>query len=71
MIFSDLLYARAGIAYSYNTGEPMVKYTDEQIIDLIIEKYEQSEDLSFLPRLSKAGKGITRKFLNKSGGKAF
>ncbi len=34
-----LLYARAGIAYSYNTGEKMVKYTDEKIIDLIVEKF--------------------------------
>ncbi|MBN2347540.1 MAG: excinuclease ABC subunit UvrA [Bacteroidales bacterium] len=37
--FLRLLFARAGIAYSYNTGEPMVKYTDEQIIHLILEKF--------------------------------
>ncbi len=37
--FLRLLYARAGIAYSYNTGEPMVKYTDDQIINLILENY--------------------------------
>jgi excinuclease ABC subunit A len=34
-----LLYARAGEAYSYITGEKMVKYTDEQILELILEKY--------------------------------
>ncbi|MDR0505937.1 MAG: excinuclease ABC subunit UvrA [Dysgonamonadaceae bacterium] len=38
--FLRLLYARAGEAYSYLTGEKMVKYTDEQILDLIINKYE-------------------------------
>ncbi|MBQ4391272.1 MAG: excinuclease ABC subunit UvrA [Paludibacteraceae bacterium] len=37
--FLRLLYARAGGAYSYATGEKMVKYTDEQIIDLIIKEY--------------------------------
>ena len=34
-----LLYARAGEAYSYETGEKMVKYTDEQILELILDKY--------------------------------
>ncbi len=37
--FLRLLYARAGIAYSINTGEKMVKYTDKQIVDLILDKY--------------------------------
>lgn len=37
--FMRLLYARAGDAYSYNTGEKMVKYTDDQIIDRIIESF--------------------------------
>ncbi|QRX64464.1 excinuclease ABC subunit UvrA [Dysgonomonadaceae bacterium zrk40] len=37
--FLRLLYARAGEAYSYLTGEKMVKYTDEQILELILEKY--------------------------------
>jgi len=37
--FLRLLYARAGIAYSYKTGEKMVKYTDEKIIELIHEKF--------------------------------
>lgn len=35
-----LLYARAGTAYSLHTGEEMVKYTDEQILDLILDKYD-------------------------------
>lgn len=34
-----LLYARAGIAYSYNTGEEMVHYTDEQIVEIILTRY--------------------------------
>lgn len=37
--FLRLLYARAGEAYSYLTGEKMVKYTEEQILDLIQGKY--------------------------------
>ncbi len=37
--FLRLLYARAGEAYSYITGEKMVKYTDSQILELILEKY--------------------------------
>lgn len=35
-----LLYARAGEAYSYLSGERMVKYTEEQILDLIYNNYE-------------------------------
>lgn len=37
--FLRLLYARIGEAYSYETGEKMVKYTSEKIIDLIHEKF--------------------------------
>jgi excinuclease ABC subunit A len=38
--FLRLLYARAGDAYSYVSGEKMVKYTDGQILDLILSKFE-------------------------------
>ena len=38
--FLRLLYARAGEAYSYVSGEPMVKYTEEKIVDLILHAYE-------------------------------
>ena len=34
-----LLFARAGEAYSYLSGEKMVKYTEEQILDLILDSY--------------------------------
>ena len=36
-----LLYARAGIAYSYMTGEKMIKYTEERVIDMIIDTYNE------------------------------
>ncbi len=38
--FLRLLFARAGEAYSYLSGEKMVKYTEEQILELIISEYE-------------------------------
>ena len=38
--FLRLLYARIGEAYSYETGEKMVKYTVEKIMSLILEKYD-------------------------------
>ena len=37
--FLRLLYARIGEAYSYNTGEKMVRYTEEQITDLILNEF--------------------------------
>lgn len=37
--FFRLLYTRAGEAYSYLSGEKMVKYTEEQILDLILTRY--------------------------------
>ncbi|MGL5015806.1 MAG: excinuclease ABC subunit UvrA [Bacteroidales bacterium] len=47
--FLRLLYARAGDAYSYNTGEKMVKYTEEQILSLIIEEYDSRKILILAP----------------------
>lgn len=38
--FLRLLFARAGEAYSYLSGEKMVRYTEEKIIALILEKYQ-------------------------------
>ena len=34
-----LLYARAGTAFSYATGEKMVRYTEDKVIDMILERY--------------------------------
>lgn len=38
--FLRLLYARTADAFSYNTGEPMIRYSEEQIANLIIEQYD-------------------------------
>lgn len=47
--FMRLLYARAGEAFSYKTGEKMVKYSDEQILNLILEKYNKKRILILSP----------------------
>lgn len=47
--FFRLLYARAGDAYSYLTGEKMVKYSEEQIIDLILSEYEGKKTYLLAP----------------------
>ncbi|MCB0380354.1 MAG: excinuclease ABC subunit UvrA [Flavobacteriales bacterium] len=54
--FFRLLYARASNAYSYNTGELMVKYSSTQIIELIFEKYNDKKILILSP-LVKGRKG--------------
>ena len=38
--YMRLLFARAGRAYSYATGEEMVKYTEEKVLDMILNDYE-------------------------------
>lgn len=57
--FLRLLYARAGEAYSYNTGEKMVRYSDDQIVDLIIEDYKNKR-INLLAPLVKGRKGHYR-----------
>ena len=47
--FFRLLYARAGEAYSYLSGEKMVKYTEEQVLDLILEHYEGKKTYLLAP----------------------
>ena len=47
-----LLYARIGEAYSYVTGEKMVKYSEEQIQDLILKDYEDKRILILAPLVS-------------------
>lgn len=54
--FLRLLYARGADAYSYNTGEKMVSYSDEQIKDLIIEDYN-GKRINILAPVIKARKG--------------
>jgi excinuclease ABC subunit A len=47
--FLRLLYARASIAYSSATGEEMVRYTDEQIINLILKEYLNKKTMILAP----------------------
>ena len=51
-----LLFARAGIAYSYLSGEKMVKYTEEKILDLIYQEY-QGKRIYLLAPLVRSRKG--------------
>jgi len=51
-----LLYARAGEAYSYYSGERMVKYTEEQITDLILKDYK-AKKIYILAPLVRTRKG--------------
>ena len=44
-----LLYARAGTAYSYMTGEPMVKYTEERVIEMVQRDYAGRRILILAP----------------------
>ena len=50
--FLRLLYARAGEAYSYVTGEKMVHYTQEQIVNLIRSKYHGSRLYIMAPQVT-------------------
>src|SRR5436190_19245303 len=57
--FLRLLFARAGEAYSYNTGEKMVRYSDDQIVDLILEEYP-GKKINLLAPVVKGRKGHYR-----------
>jgi excinuclease ABC subunit A len=47
--FMRLLYARAGEAYSWLSGEKMVKYTEEQILELILKDYKDRKTYILAP----------------------
>lgn len=68
--FLRLLYARAGIAYSYNTGEPMVKYTDEQILSLITDMYV-NQKIYILAPIIKGRKGHYKEVFEQIRRKGF
>ena len=68
--FLRLLYARAGQAYSYVTGEKMVRYSDDQIIDLILEKYH-SKKINLLAPVVKGRKGHYRELFEEVRKKGF
>jgi excinuclease ABC subunit A len=62
--FLRLLYARASTAYSYETGEKMVKYTDQQIVNRIFEEFENKKILVLAPMI-KGRKGHYRELFQK------
>lgn len=64
--FMRLLYARIGTAYSYETGEKMVKYSDDQITDLIIEQFDGKKVLILAPKI-KGRKGHYRELFEQIG----
>ncbi len=57
--FLRLLYARVGEAYSYNTGKKMVKFSEEEIVQDIVAKFENKK-ISLLAPLVRGRKGHYR-----------
>ena len=68
--FLRLLYARAGEAFSYETGEKMVKYTDDQILKLIQEHFADNRILIMSP-LVRGRKGHYRELFESTRKKGF
>ena len=68
--YMRLLYARAGRAYSYVTGEPMVKYTEEKVIDLITHNYAGRKILILAP-LVRSRKGHYRELFESMRRKGY
>lgn len=68
--FVRLLYARVGTAYSHLSGEKMVKYSEERILQLIQEQYHD-KDIYILAPLVKARKGHYRDLFAQVGKKGF
>lgn len=62
--FLRLLYARASDAFSYVTGEKMIRYSDDQIIDLILSAYEGKKVLLLAP-VVKGRKGHYRELFEQ------
>ena len=68
--FLRLMYARIGTAYSYNSQEKMVSYTDDQIIDLIIRDYAQKKVMLMAP-IIKSRKGHYRELFENLARQGF
>lgn len=68
--FLRLLFARSGEAFSYVTGEKMVRYSDDQIIDLILEKYNNKK-INLLAPVVKGRKGHYRELFEDVRKKGF
>jgi excinuclease ABC subunit A len=62
--FLRLLYARVADAYSYNTGEQMIRYSEKQIIELLLEQYP-SKPITILAPLIKGRKGHYRELFEQ------
>ncbi len=62
--FLRLLYAKIGEAYSYNTGEKMVSYTDQEILDQILKTYD-GKKISILAPVIKSRKGHYKELFKK------
>lgn len=65
-----LLYARIATAYSYMTGEEMVKFTEEQVVDMIMQTY-CGKRVYILAPLVKARKGHYKELLEQTRRKGF
>src|SRR5690554_5924706 len=68
--FLRLLYARASDAYSYNTGEKMVSYTDEQIKNLIKENFK-GKRINILAPVIRSRKGHYRELFEQIAKQGF
>ncbi len=68
--FLRLLYARGSDAYSYNTGEKMVSYSDEQIKDLILKDYSDKK-VSVLAPVIRSRKGHYRELFEQIAKQGF
>ena len=68
--YMRLLFARAGRAYSYATGEPMVKYTEEKVIEMIQQDYAGKKILILAP-LVKSRKGHYRELFESMRRKGY
>ncbi len=68
--YMRLLFARAGKAYSYMTGEPMVKYTEEKVIEMIQHDYAGRKILILAP-LVKSRKGHYRELFESMRHKGY
>lgn len=68
--FMRLLFARVGTAYSYISDEPMVKYSDQEIVDLILSDFS-GEKIAVLAPLVKGRKGHYRELFEQILKKGF
>ena len=68
--FLRLLFARASDAYSYNTGEKMVSYSDEQIQELILKDFE-GRKVSILAPVIRSRKGHYRELFQQIAKQGF